>query len=259
MKRLEQLTTFLYGFTPRSALTCSIEGDPPGDGGAPATPAAPVTPPVNPGTPAITPEVQALIDAARADERTKTSNSVWKQAREKYEKPNAGQQPTTPPKQDPPSSSSGQDATVLIKLRDDFDDAISDLSLSGAQRKFVRELVMKERPSDVADYVSNFVTLSGWNAKQPIPAGSGGAPSAPAPTTTAAASPTVPVTSRGVPPNPAGPTEDTPIKSMSEADRRALLNKLVGQHGHEKGNAMFADRMLRELARDNVKVRPRLV
>jgi hypothetical protein len=254
MKRFERLTTFMDGFTPRSALLCSAEGDPPGDGGAPATPAAPVTPPANPGTPAITPEVQALIDQARADERTRTSNSVWKQAREKYEKPSAGQQTSQPPKPEA-TASNGQDALAIIALRDAFDDAISDLTLTGAQKKFVRELVMKERPGDVGDYVSNFVTLSGWNATKPIPAGAAPAAS----TTTTATPPTIPVTSRSTPPNPATPTEDTPIKSMSEADRRALLTKLVTQHGHEKGNTLYADRMLREMARDNVKVRPRLV
>lgn len=248
MNQLDRLATFLYGFSPRSALVCSGEGDPPGDGGAPATPAAPVTPPANPGTSPVTPEVQALIDAARADERTKTSNSVWKQAREKYEKGQGGQQPQQPPKQEPPPNGNGQDALAILALRDAFDDATSELTLTGPQKKFVRELVMKERPADVADYVSNFVTLSGWNAKQPIPAApaTGAQPAQPA-------NPVVPsgppVTSRGTPPPAATPTDDVPIMSMSEADKRALAARI--------GDKAFAERFLKELAKGGTRIRPR--
>ncbi len=246
MNQLRHLTTFLHGFTPRSALLCSGEGDPPGDGGAPTPPAAPVTPPANPGTPAVTPEVQALIDQARADERTKTSNSVWKQAREKYEKGSGGQ-PPSPPKTEP--NGNGQDVLAILATRDAFDDATSDLSLTGAQKKFVRDLVMKERPTDVAEYVSNFVTLSGWSNSKPIP------PAAPATGVQPAlpANPAVPanppVTSRGTPPPAAGPTDDTPIMSMSEADKRALADKI--------GPKAFAERHLRELTKSNTRIRPR--
>lgn len=199
----------------------------------------------------ITPEIQAAIDAAARDAATKAHNAAWKQAREKYEKPANGghQQPPTPPKQDPPPNGNGQDALAIIALRDAFDDAISDLSLSGAQKKFVRELVMKERPSDVADYVSNFVTLSGWNNK-PTPAApaTGSQPAQPANPASPAGPP---VTSRGAPPPAGTPTDDTPILSLSESDRKALIAKI--------GDVKYAERMLKEMARDNVRVRSRIV
>lgn len=213
-------------------------------------PAAPAPQPSN-GAPQITPEIQALIDAAKAEAAQQATNAAWKQARLKYEKPpvSGGQQPTQPPKQDPPPNGNGQDALAIIALRDAFDDATSDLSLTGAQKKFVRELVMKERPSDVADYVSNFVTLSGWNNK-PTPAApaTGSQPAQPANPAPPAGPP---VTSRGAPP-PAGiPTDDTPIMSMSESDRKALIAKI--------GDVKYAERMLKEMARDNVRVRSRIV
>lgn len=216
-----------------------------------AQPAAPATQP-SAGAPQITPEIQALIDKAASEAAQQAKNAAWAEARRTFEaksKTANGGQPPQPPKPEPPPNGNGQDALALIALRDAFDDATSDLTLTGAQKKFVRELVMKERPSDVADYVSNFVTMSGWNSK-PVPAGPAAAP-APAPTTTAAAAPTVPVTSRATAPAPSGPTDDTPILSMSDADRKALIAKI--------GDIKYAERVLKEVARDNVRVRPRLV
>lgn len=73
--------------------------------------------------------------------------------------------------------------------------------------------------------------------------GLGGA-AAPAP-----APPGPPITSRGTPPPAGKPTADTPILSMSEADRRALAAEI--------GDIKFADRMIKEMVRDNVRVRSR--
>lgn len=219
----DNLANFLYGFAPTSALLCSGEGDPPGDGGGGNPGAAPVTPPANPGTPSITPEVQALIDQARADERTKTSNSVWKQAREKYEKGNGGQPPPTqqqqPPKTENPSN--GPDALTILKLRDDFDDAIGDLSLSGAQKKFLRDMVMEKRPGDVGGFVSSFVEMSGWKA------GGSSNPATPAPATPAPKAPQgPPVTGSGAPANPTVTTDDTPLLKMSNEARESLRRRI---------------------------------
>jgi hypothetical protein len=165
--------------------------------------------------------------------------------RQPAEPPRPAPQPQ-PPKSDPPPNGNGQDVLAILALRDAFDDATSDLPLTGQQKRFVRELVMKERPADVADYVSNFVTLSGWNAKPTTPPGNGTPPSQPA----NPASPVIPVTSRGTPPNAATPTEDTPILSMSKADQLAL---------GERDPIGFANRLLKELNRDKTKVRPRLL
>ena len=66
-----------------------------------------------------------------------------------------------------------------------------------------------------------------------------------------------PVTMRSAPPTPAGPTEDTPILSMSRSDQKGLLDRLIAQHGFVEGNRQFANRHDRELASRNVRVRPR--
>lgn len=204
------------------------------------------------GAPAITPDVQALIDAAARDAATKAHNAAWKQAREKYEKPPAnGGQPPKPsePAQPPPNGNAADAFASLIQLRDDFDDAVGELALESGQKKFLRNLVMEKRPSDVAQFVTETVSLLGLG-KKPTPA-------APAPGQQPAqsAQPAVPngppITSRAAPPPAGAPTDDTPIMSMSEADRKALIAKI--------GDVKYAERMLKEMARDNVRVRPRLV
>jgi hypothetical protein len=189
------------------------------------------------GSPQITPEIQAMIDAAKAEAAQQAKNAAWAEARRTFEakqKQSGAQAPQTQaPKADAPASS-GQDAMALIKLRDDFDDAVGDLSLTGAQKKFLRDMVMEKRPDDVGGYVSNFVQLSGWKA-----AGSSNpatpAPESPAPKTHSGP----PVTGSGAPANPTNVvTDDTPILRLSEDARKALLNRI--------GPAAYVERMRKE-------------
>lgn len=65
----------------------------------------------------------------------------------------------------------------------------------------------------------------------------------------AAAAPSPPITSRAAPPPAGAPTDDTPILSMGEADRKALAAKI--------GDIKFAERLLKEVVRDRVRVRGR--
>ncbi len=244
MDELHRLAAFLFGFAPRSALTCSIEGDPPGGGGTPpATPPAPPAP-ATPAAPVVTPEVQALINqAAQA-----AHNAAWKQARETFEtkqgKPGAPQPPPKPTETNAPATP--PDFVSLMKLRDDFDDAIGDLTLTGAQKKFLREHVMEKRPDDVGGYLRTFTETLGVG-KQPstpvAPVATTTPPGAPAPATGPH------ITERPVPPASHVVTEDTPILSLSLADREALRSKL--------GDIAYAERFRRELKEKQVRVRSR--
>lgn len=164
--------------------------------------------------------------------------------------PSAPTQPPKPTDPGPAQPANTQDALAIIQLRDDFDDAISELQLEGGQRKFLRSLVMEKRPSDVAQFVTDTVTLLGLG-KKPAPPAATATGQQPAQPANPAAPAAPPVTSRSAPPPSSAPTEDTPILSMSEADREATRVKL--------GDLKYAERLMKELARDGVRVSSRIV
>ena len=59
MNDFKHLSRFLHGFVPGSALLCSVEGDPPGDGGG-APPNAPPPADAPPDPPTFTAEQEAM-------------------------------------------------------------------------------------------------------------------------------------------------------------------------------------------------------
>lgn len=243
MNRLKRLEAFLHGAAPDSALLCSVEGDPSSDGGAPA---APVTPPAPNGTPTITPDVQALIEQARADERTKTSNSVWKQAREKYEKGNGGGQQPQPPKQNDQPAPQPQTVDVRAEINRirSFERAVGQYGLEADAIAMLEEDLNAANPSDPADWVHKRAKAFGWKA-------SGGTSTPATPATPAAmAAPQItpkgaPVTGGGAPSNPTTITDDTPILRMSNSDQLALRQRI--------GDVAFVDRMRKEFRNTRVR------
>lgn len=114
-------------------------------------PAAPPQPTPAPA-PTITPEIQALIDAAV----TTAKNAAFADARRTFE---GKQKPKSEPKQEPPNA---DDASSLLALRDGFDDATAELKLTKGQRQLLREAVMTKRPSEVDGFVTDYVTRAGW-------------------------------------------------------------------------------------------------
>lgn len=197
-------------------------------------PAAPATQPAATSTPAFT---QADIDAAREQAK----NAAWAEARRTFEKKQqaSGGTQATP-------SNTAQTAPVdplaILKLRDDFDDATSDLTLNSDQKKFLRNLVMEKRPDNVGEYVTSFVKA--WGASKPATPATP-APETPAPKTTPQGPP---VTGSGAPANPTHTvTEDTPILRMSDSDKIALRRKI--------GDVAFVERMRKEFKDGNVRVK----
>lgn len=227
--RLKHLAAFLTGYEPSSSLICSTDsGDDPGAGGG-APPAAPPPAPAPPASPPMTftPDQLAYIEA----EKEKARNNGAAAARRALEGRQPKQGETPQPKTPEPTAPAAPDALAILKLRDDFDDAVSDMTLNGAQKKFIRELVMDKRPPDVAAYVRTISEQLGL-----------GKPATPTPP---AASPT-PATPAAVPPMPGGApparviTDDTPIMSMSRADQAALAKRM--------GPFAFKQRLMTELA-----------
>lgn len=209
----------------------------------PTQTAAPATQPSN-GQPQITPEIQAIIDQRAAEAAQQAKNAAWAEARRTFE---AKQKQSGGGNGNPSTPSNGSPATpapdpfAILKLRDDFDDATSELTLSGDQKRFLRNLVMEKRPEDVAEYVTSFVKA--WGT------GKAATPATPAPENPAPKTPTQgpPVTGSGAPASPNVVTDDTPILRMSESDRIALRRRI--------GDAAYVERMRKEFRQNNVRVR----
>lgn len=180
------------------------------------------------GTPAITPDIQALIDARVRDAEERARNATWKQARESLGKKKAGasesaqqpaQQPTATTHAPAPS---GDDfgrvrAYERTLARYDFtDDALAMLD----------ERFASEKPADVSAWVGRMANA--FRVPQ-----RGATTTATSTTSIAAQSAAVvapagpPVTGNAAPSNATTVTADTPLAQMSEADRQAFIK----QHG----------------------------
>jgi hypothetical protein len=193
----------------------------------PGTTAAPVT---QPTSPAITPEIQAMIDAARAEGRNSGAADARRALEGKFKSP-----PSAPPAAPPQPAPAPVDALAILKLRDDFDDATADLGLPSAQKKFLREQVMATRPPDVSAFVRSFVDV--WGPKPAATAAS--TVTINQPVTTPATPHAPPVVSRPAAPAPQPVADDAPILSMTP-DQRIELERRIG-------NKAFTDRLMREL------------
>lgn len=215
----------------------------------PTPPAAPAPQP-GIGTPAISPELQAIIDARVAEAAQKASNAAWAEARRTFEgKSKAGA--VSPPVAAPPAPAQTAATPTVTVDTDALTDALDEFTFDKEQRREIRAAARRENPADVDGFVSKWARMFGKAGQNP-PGNVVSAPQgAPIATPPPVAPGTPPVTSRATPPNHGTPTDDTPILSMSDSDRRALAAKI--------GDIKFAERMLKEMARDNVRVRPRLV
>jgi hypothetical protein len=103
-------------------------------------------------------QVQTMI----AEATQKAHDSAYAKARRDYE----GKQPK-PPKTETKNETKPTEADPLaiLALRDSFDEAIDGLTINAAQKKFLRDRVLKERPDDVKDFIANAVEVMGL--KQP--------------------------------------------------------------------------------------------
>lgn len=154
--------------------------------------AAPVT---QATAPTITPEVQALIDAARSEERTKTQNATWAEARRKYEK-----QPD-PPKQAPSEQSaasspaySPESVKQMIATESAIVRGIAQHGYSAAQEVSLRALIEATKPPDVAAYIAEMTAVFGITPKQTTTATPQSTQTQPAPTSPPRAAAPAPAT-----------------------------------------------------------------
>lgn len=196
---------------------------------APSTP-PPAAPAPQPAAPTITPEVQALIEAAKSSAYNAGAKDARLALEAKFKSP-----PSAPPAAPPQPAPAPVDALAILKLRDDFDDATADLGLPSVQKKFLREQVMATRPPDVSAFVRSFVDV--WGPKPAAPAASTVTLNQPVTTPVTPHAP--PVVSRPAAPALQPVADDAPILSMTP-DQRIELERRIG-------NKAFTDRLMREL------------
>lgn len=212
------------------------------DTNATSTQAAPAP---QPATPAITPEVQVMIEAARAEGR----NSGAAETRRALEAKIRGQAPNAAQPQ--PAASQPQAAAGHPpdhQTMRSFDRAMRRFDLSDDALSVVEEDFARANPSDPTAWVTARATAYGWRLLGATATPANASTPAPATPANAMTMPTnhAPVTSGGPPP-PAPPVRsDMRILDMSVADRSAVL----ALHGPIE----FSARLRRELA--TVRVGP---
>lgn len=204
---------------------------------------APQSTPAPSTAPTIAPEVQAMIEAARQQAYNAGAADARRSLESKLKPPPAPVARTEPAPEQRNTPAPVTDALAILRLRDDFDDAIGDLTLTGPQKKFLREQVMATQPADVAAYVRTFAEV--W--AKPAPSTPTNQPTA-TPSPGAPATQAHPVTANGAPSNATTvTTPDVPIYKRTREQQEALAR--------EMGPKAFIERHMRELRERNVRVR----
>lgn len=196
----------------------------------PGTTAAPVT---QPTSPAITPEIQAMIDAARAEGRNSGAADA-RRALEGKVKPAATHTPAPAPVTTPTPAPAGDDLTRLRA----FDRALGKFDVPDAAIERLEREFRASGASDAATWVSDTAAVFGFKPR--------GATATPTTVTTNPAATVTPqplpppVTGGGPPPAPSPVRSDIPIQKMSLADRSALVRQI--------GPIEYSKRLLAESA-----------
>lgn len=244
MDPMKQLATYLYGCAPTSALTCSIEGDPPSDaGGSPAPQPSPA--PAQPASqPQFTPEQLAWIK----DETTRASNAAAAAARRAEQERlgrRGGEQPQAQAQPNNPSPPAPAPAGVVDS--DALNDALAEYPFDRDQRQEIRAAARREGAGDLDTFVAKWGRMFGKakaTATPATPAGNNGAPqggASPAPTS---AAPAGPMPASSAPSRVL--TADTPLHMMTPAERVAFVK--------QKGVHEFKAKVMRELADSGLRV-----
>jgi|GEM_PF-2515611 len=205
-----------------------------------ATTAAPATQPAAHGTPAITPEIQALIDQRVAEAAQQAKNATWAEARRTFEgKQKQAGQSQQPPRADNPQHPPATDVRAEVARIRSFERAASRYGLSEAAVEILEADFNATNPPDPAAWVSQRAEAFGWKA--------GGGTSTPAPS----ASPAVaPAATPAAPPQamPAGAppsrviTQDTRLVDMTPSERDAYVGR--------NGATAFWNKLRSELSSD---------
>lgn len=242
MKTRHNLSAFLFGYAPSSSLLCSIEGGESGDGGAPPSHAPPAAPAPQPSATSITPDIQAMIDAAKQQAYNAGAAEV-RRAFEAKGKPNGGNERPAATS----AASPHVDVSQEIARHRAFDRAVGKYDLSDKALGIIEAEFAAAKPSDPTAWFSERAEAFSFKRH-----GQSAASVTPPPATAPAAAPQPsgpPVTSNGAPSSPTAITDDTPILRLSPADQLALQKRI--------GVKAFTDRMTKEFREHGTRVRLR--
>lgn len=190
----------------------------------PAPQAAPVTQPAQSSAHVITPEVQALIDAARNEERVKTQNATWAEARRKYEKqPEAPKQPQSPDQSAAPAAPQAENIEQIIE----FEAEMRARGYAPDRMARFRKMFKAEKPDSATNWLNATEAELGITPKP-----NNAAPTQPPPAPVAA--PTQP---RAAAPAPSSVVPgDGPDRVINWSNDQ--LSKFLGENGGNAANPM---------------------
>jgi len=194
------------------------------------TPPAPTPEPAAPAAAASPPLTMEVVQRMIEEAAKKAYDSGAAAARRAVtgKPPKAATPPTA---ETPPPADAGADALTAIALRDNFDDATEGLTLTAAQKKFIRKNVMANvrDPDQVGSYVSEMVEAMGVG-KAP--------PSAPATATTTP--PTATNSRPAAMPAPAAPMAtsegDPAFRALTDEAATDAWQAYVRRKGANPGN-----------------------
>ncbi len=193
---------------------------------APTATSTPTAPAPQSAAPTITPEVQALIEQARAEGRNSGAAETRRamEAKLRGQAPNAAQPQQAAP---PPPAPAAQ--SVDYQAMRSFDRAMRRFDLSDDALAVVEEDFARANPSDPAAWVTSRAAAYGWRQL--------GATATAATTTNvtnpAPANPAHPATPMPGTTPPVTVTADTPLTSLGKTDLDAAIRRL-GVHEFSK-------------------------
>ena len=173
MRDHRQLSAFLNGFAPRSALLCSVEGDPPGDGGG-APPNAPPPAPAPQAPPTFTAEQEAVIRAREEAARNAGAAATRRAHEQRQAKPGGEPAPSNPPA---PISTEGLSEPARERM---FGRALGRFDLDDRAVTVVERDYARDKPADPVAWLNERADAFQWRRLGESPTPPHNAPPSPA-------------------------------------------------------------------------------
>ena len=220
-----------------------------GSPGGGAAAHAPAEPPASPAAPAPTAVTVDQVKTLMAETLTGFKNAFFADMRRagalKKDEPAAPQPAPAAATTTAPAALTATDVQQMLERDRVLTRVEVEHKLTPAQAKRMRSIVEAEKPADVSDWVSNFVTDMGF-AKPNTPPEQATQAQAPAP-----AKPNV--SDRGT----AAPTDTRDFNGVLNSRPLEMtghdVDNLMLQHGPDKGLQMFQEHVLRALGKVRIK------
>lgn len=198
--------------------------------------AQPQTAPATQSTPAITPDIEALI----AERVKKATDAVWAESRRTYESKSKASGTQQRPEATPAPQNQAPDFSAELARHTAFTRAVGKLDISDEAFEIIQGDFSREKPDDPTSWVARRASAFGWK-----PLGQSQQSTTPVAEKPSTPVQQPPVMQAGSPPSRQAP-DDMPILSMSDADRTALEKRI--------GPFRYRERLYSELRQHNVRI-----